>query len=166
MSEEKSPPHLQISVKPTHIVSHDQNYINQAIYSYQEGRDNDIVNIIIRVFCPRAGPTLQEKEPRLQFCWRQVFHRRLRNQCCSFTRDLIGVIASRCFPHPTLSLASEQTLKDLKRSQGHQLGDERLTGPSGLHWNSPQGLNISSIRVFDQIRDPEIPITLRPLQSP
>ena len=38
-----------------------------------------------------------------------------------------------------------------------------LTGPSGLHWNSPQGLNISSIRVFDQIRDPEIPITLRPL---
>ena len=37
-----------------------------------------------------------------------------------------------------------------------------LTVPSGLQWNSPQGLNISSIRVFDQIRDPEIPITLRP----
>ena len=37
-----------------------------------------------------------------------------------------------------------------------------LTGPSGLDWNSPQGLNISSIRVFDQIRDPEIPINLRP----
>ena len=36
-----------------------------------------------------------------------------------------------------------------------------LTGPSGLHRNSPQGLNISSIRVFDQIRDPEIQITLR-----
>ena len=31
---------------------------------------------------------------------------------------------------------------------------------SGLHRNSPQGLNISSIRVFDQIGDPEIPITL------
>ena len=30
-----------------------------------------------------------------------------------------------------------------------------LTGPSGLHLNSPYGLNISSIRVFDQIRDPE-----------
>ena len=29
--------------------------------------------------------------------------------------------------------------------------------------NSPQGLNISSIRVFEQIRDPEIPITLRSL---
>ena len=36
-----------------------------------------------------------------------------------------------------------------------------LTGPSELHWNSPQGLNISSIRVFDQIKDSEIPITLR-----
>ena len=32
-------------------------------------------------------------------------------------------------------------------------------------WSSPKfttGLNISSIRVFDQMRDPEIPITLRP----
>ena len=38
-----------------------------------------------------------------------------------------------------------------------------LTGPSGLHRNSLQGLNISSIRDFGQIRDPEIPITLRPL---
>ena len=37
-----------------------------------------------------------------------------------------------------------------------------LTGSSGVHRNSPQGLNIGSIRVFDQIRDPEIPITLRP----
>ena len=36
-----------------------------------------------------------------------------------------------------------------------------LTGPSGLHRNSPQGLHISSIRVFNQIRDQEIPITLR-----
>ena len=40
-----------------------------------------------------------------------------------------------------------------------------LTGPSGLQRNSSQGLNISSIRVFDQIRDPEIPITLHLLQS-
>ena len=28
-------------------------------------------------------------------------------QGCSFTRDLIGAVASRCFPHPTLSLVSE-----------------------------------------------------------
>ena len=41
-----------------------------------------------------------------------------------------------------------------------------LTGPSRLNLNSPQGLNINSIRVFDQIRDPEIPITLRPAHSP
>ena len=39
-----------------------------------------------------------------------------------------------------------------------------LTGPSGLHRNSPQGLNISFIRVSDQIRDPEIPITLRKIR--
>ena len=80
--------------------------------------------IIIRVFCPKAGPSLQAEKPRLQFCLRQVFHHKLRNQGCSFTRDLIGAVASRCFPHPTLCLASEQTLKDLKRSQGHQRGGE------------------------------------------
>ena len=32
-----------------------------------------------------------------------------------------------------------------------------LTVPFGLQRNTPQGLNISFIRVFDQIRDPEIP---------
>ena len=35
-----------------------------------------------------------------------------------------------------------------------------LTGPSGLHRNSSQGLNISSIMVFDQTRYLEIPNTL------
>ena len=39
----------------------------------------------------------------------QVHHCRGRNLICSFTRDRIGVVASRCFLHPTLSLASEQT---------------------------------------------------------
>ena len=59
------------------------------------------------------------------------------------------------------------TWTDLKRSEKIAGApawrwEERiwLTGPSGLHRNSPQGLNISSIRVFDQNRDPEIPITL------
>ena len=37
--------------------------------------------------------------------WRQVFHRKLRNQ------GLIVAVAFRCFPHPTLSLVSEQNLK-------------------------------------------------------
>ena len=36
-----------------------------------------------------------------------------------------------------------------------------LTATSGLHRNSPQGLNFSTIRVFDQIRDPETPINVR-----
>ena len=64
-----------------------------------------------RLFCPKAGPSLQAEKPRLQFSRRQVFHRNLRNQGCSFIRDLIGAVASRCFAHPTLSLASEQTLE-------------------------------------------------------
>ena len=101
-------------------------------------------------FLLKAGLSPQTQEPRLQFY-----------------QGWTSVVASHCFPHPTLSLASECTFKDLKRSQGYQRGGEGswiwLTGLSGLHWNSPQGLNISSIRVFDQIRDPEIPITLHPL---
>ena len=84
-----------------------------------------IMLIIIRVFCLRAGPSLQTQEPRLQFCRRQVFHRKLRKQGCSFTRDWIGVVASRFFPHPTVSLACELIFEDLKRSQGHQLGGEK-----------------------------------------
>ena len=77
-----------------------------------------MIIIIIRVFCPKAGPSLQAEKPRLQFCRRQVFHHKLGNQGCSFTRYLISAVASRCFPHPTLSLASEQTLKDLKDPRG------------------------------------------------
>ena len=40
---------------------------------------------------------------------------------------LLGInsaVASHCFPHPTLSLASEQTLKDLKISLSPQHGGE------------------------------------------
>ena len=59
-------------------------------------------DVIIRVFCPRAGTSLQAQEPRLQFCRRQVFHRKLRNQGCSFTKDWIGAVASRCFLHATV----------------------------------------------------------------
>ena len=121
-------------------------------------------NIIIRVFCPRVGPFLHAQEPRLQFCRRQVFHRKLGNQGCSYTRDWIGTVACRCFPHPYL-FSIWTDLKISEKITGapvlwwvEWIG---LTGPSGLHRNSPQGLNISSIRIFDQIRDPEIPITLR-----
>ena len=83
-----------------------------------------LVYISSSVFCPKAAPSLQAEKLRLQFCRRQVFHRKLRNQGCILTRDLIGAVASRCFQHTTLSLASEQILKDLKRSHGHQWGGE------------------------------------------
>ena len=70
------------------------------------------------MFCPKTGPSLQAEKPRLKICRRQAFHNKLRNQGCSFTRDLIGSVASRCFPHPTLSFPSEQTLKDLESPRG------------------------------------------------
>ena len=70
-----------------------------------------IISIIIRVFCPKADPSLQAEKPRLQFCRREVFHRKPLNQGCSFATDLIGAVASRCFLHLTLSLESEQTSK-------------------------------------------------------
>ena len=66
-------------------------------------------------------------------------------------------------PAHNLSLASERTLKDLKRfwASTRRRGEWIwLAGPSGLHRNSPQGLSISSIEVFNQMRDPEMPITL------
>ena len=97
------------------------------------------------VFC-------QSAELRLQFCRRQVFHRKFSNQGCSFTRDWIGAVASRLVLHPSLSFASEQTLKDLKTIPGAptwRWGEWIwLTGLSELHRYSPQGLNISSIMVF------------------
>ena len=125
-----------------------------------------IIIIIIRVFCPRAVPSLNAQEPRLHFCRRQVFHRKLRNQGCSFTKmNRCGSFPFLSKPHSLFSIWT-----DLKRSEmipGEQTWRWGkwiwLTVRSGLHRYSLQGLNISSIRVFDQIRDSEIPITLRPL---
>ena len=98
-------------------------HFNLFLVIRQDYQHRSII-IIIRVFCPKTDPSLQAEKPRLQFCQRQVFHRKLRNQGCSFTKGLIGAVASRCFPHPILSVASEQNLKDLKGSQDHQLGGE------------------------------------------
>ena len=99
-------------------------------------------------FCPKASLLPQTQEPRLQFY-----------------QGWTGEVASRCFLHPTLSIWT-----DLKTSEKIPGAPTRrwldwiwLTGSSRRHRNSPQGLNISCIRVFDQIRDPEIPITLRSL---
>ena len=98
--------------------------------------------VIMRVFCPRAGPSLQAQEPRLQICRKHVFHRKLRNQGCSFSRDWRGAVASRCFSHPTLF----SIWTDLKRSEKISGAPTRrweewiwLTGPSRLYRNSPHG---------------------------
>ena len=42
------------------------------------------------------------------------------------TKDLIGAVAFRCLPHLTLSLPSEQTLKDVKKSQGNNMEVRRV----------------------------------------
>ena len=74
----------------------------------------------------------------------------------------------RCSSFPLLSHSLFSIWTDLKRSEkipGASTWMWRewiwLTGPSGHHWNSPQGLNIGSIRVFDQIRDPDNANNLR-----
>ena len=89
-----------------------------------------IIIIIIKVFCPRSGPSLQTQEPRLQFYLRQVFHHNLRKQGCSSaegrssntnskTKAAILPGMNRCGSFPLLSaphsLSSIWT--DLERSQ-------------------------------------------------
>ena len=81
---------------------------------------------------------------------------------------LLGM--DRCGSFPLLSVPHSRfsIWADLKRSDKIPWAPTwrwgewiRLTGTSGLHRNSPQGLNIGSIRIFYQFRDPEIPINLR-----
>ena len=86
---------------------------------------------------------------------------------------LLGMNRSGSFPLLSAPHSLFSIWTHLKRSEKFPGAPTRrwgewiwLTGPSGLHRNSAQGLNISSIRVFNQIRDPEIPITLRPRLSP
>ena len=70
------------------------------------------------------------------------------------------------FPHPTLSLASEQTLKDLKDPWGTK---EEVRRVDLANWALRTSLKFTiGVKYqfhqdfFHQIRDPEIPITLRP----
>ena len=122
------------------------------------------IYIIIRVFCPRAGHSLQTQAPRLQFCPKADLLPQTQEPGCNFTRDRCGSFPLLSAPHSLFSIWT-----DLKRSVkfpgaptwrwGEWIW---LTGPFGLHRHSPQGLNIGSIRVFDQISDPEISINFRP----
>ena len=79
---------------------------------------------------------------------------------------------NRCGSFPLLSAPHSlfSILTDLKRSEkipgapSWRWGElVWLTGLSRFHRNSLQELNSSWIRIFYQIRDPEIPISLRPL---
>ena len=101
------------------------------------------------VALPKADLPPQTQEPRLQFYLEL-------NRCGSF--PLLYA------PHSLFSIWIDfKRSEKISGSQTWKWGEWIwLTGPSGLHQNSLQGLNISSIMVFDQIRDPEIPITLRP----
>ena len=73
---------------------------------------------------PRAGLSLQTQAPRLQLCTKAGLPPQTQE-----TRVAVLITMSRCgsfplFSAPTLSLASEQPLKDLKRDQGHNRGGE------------------------------------------
>ena len=77
---------------------------------------------------------------------RQVFHCKPRNQGCSFIRDSFPFLSA---PHSLFSI-----WEDLKRSEKIQWtwtwrwGEWIwLTGSSGLHRNSPQGLNVNKLEV-------------------
>ena len=83
-----------------------------------------------------------------------------------FYQEWIGVVASHCFLHSTLFLASKQTLKNWKHPRGPNVEMRRIDLTNWALWTSQKfttGLNISSIRDFVHIRDPEIPIILHPL---
>ena len=107
---------------------------------------------IIRVFCPGAGLSLQTQAPRLQFCPKAGLSPQTQEQTLRFYQGFnrCGSFSLLSAPHSLFSFWT-----DLKRSEKipetptWRWGEWTwLTGPSGLHRNSPQGLNISSIRVL------------------
>ena len=118
----------------------------------------------------------------VSFTTKHTWCDRDRNQGCSSAEGssstansetkaavLPGIEYCSCDNFPSLSANHSLSLSlfgnwtDLRISQTWRWGEWIwLTGLSGHHRNSPHGLNISFFRVFDQIRDPEIPITLRP----
>ena len=119
------------------------------------------------VFCPRAGPSLQTQAPRLQLCPKAGIPLQTQEPRLQV---LLGM--NRCGSFPFLSAPHSlfSIWTNVKRSEKIPGAPTRrwgewiwLTEPSGLYRNLPQGLNISCIRVFDQIRDPEMPINLHPL---
>ena len=80
------------------------------------------IYLIIRVFCPRAGLSLLAEASRQQFCPKAGLPPQTQEPRLQFYQELKNY---NSFPHPTLSLASGQILKDLKRFQGHHRGGKQ-----------------------------------------
>ena len=123
------------------------------------------------MFCPRADSSLQVQEPKAA-----VLLKARSSTANSGTKTAVLPGMNRCGSFPLLSALHSlfsiwTTLKVLKRRSEKIPGAPAwrwaewiwLTGPSGLYRNSSQGLNISSNRVFDQIRDPEIQSSCAPI---
>ena len=106
------------------------------LHSYR----NCFIFIVMKVFCPTAGPSLQAQEPRLHFCRRQVY------PANSGTKDAVLLVINMCGSFPLLSahhsLFSIWTaIKRSEKIPGAPLwrwGEWIwLTGPSLLHKLSP-----------------------------
>ena len=87
----------------------------------------------------------------------------------TYVAVLLGINRWSSFPMLSAPHSSFSIWSDLKRSEKipgaptWRWGDWMwLTGFSGFHRNSPQRLNISFSRIFDLVRDPEIPMTFLP----
>ena len=107
--------------------AYEVNFFSRTIYSHRhhqsvlpKGR-SFTASAATAAVLPKAGLPPQTLEPRLQF-----YHG--LNNCGSF--PLLSA--------PTLSLASDQSLKDLKRSQGHQRGGEGVDLTNCALWTSPK----------------------------
>ena len=120
--------------------------------------------IIIKVLCPRAGHSLQTQAPKAA-----VLSKGRSSTANSGTKVAVLLGINRYGSSPLLSaphslLSIWTYFKDLKRSQGPQSEVREwicLTGSSGIHRNSPQGLNISSIRIFDRSEIRKSPCSYR-----
>ena len=110
------------------------------------------------MFCPRAGLLLANSGSKAAPLPKG---RSYTTNSGTNVAVLLGM--NRCGSFPLLS-ATYSLWTDLKRFEkipAWRRGEYIwLSGPSDFSRNSPQGLNFTSIRVFDQMRDPEIAITL------
>ena len=101
--------------------------------------------------CLRTGLSLQTQEPMLHFCSKAGLPLQTQKPMLQFYQGLNWCSSFPLLSAPHFSLTSEQTLKHLKNPRGPKVEVRREylpIGPSGLHRNSLQRLNISSIRIF------------------